>query len=346
MRFPLSVLLVLSMLMIVVYCKKDYYALLGVSRSAADNDIKKAFRKLAAKYHPDKNPDPEAQKTYMELNKAYEVLSDKDKRRVYDAHGEEGVQQMAAQGGHGGAQDDLFGGIFGSFFGNSFGQRGGEENPGDKRGPSVRLDLAVTLQDLYTGRELRMLRDKNVAREGKGTRQCNCRQKMVTQQIAPGYYQQRAEKVCDTCPSIDWKREQDVLFVEIEKGTVDAHEIILDGESDGVEDGQPGDLVLVIRTVPDSVFVRKGNDLHRKLEISLRDSLVGFETSFAHLDGHAVRISRPESVVTPHGFILKVGGEGMPVADSGSFGDLYIQFVVAFPSSLTTQQREAVKSAF
>lgn len=332
---------------------KDYYTLLGLKRGASSSDIKKAFRKLGAKYHPDKNPSTEAQEKFMEINRAYEVLSDKEKRSVYDQLGEEGLKQHLSQRAAQQSQQDMFGGdLFGNLFGNLFGggrargTAGGEDET--KKGPSIRMELPVSLADAYTGKELRIWRDKAVAREGSGTRECRCRQRMVTSQIAPGYFQQRAERVCDSCPSIDWQRDEDFLTVDIEAGVPSGFEIVLDGEADDIEDGQAGDVILTVKVLHDTSsslrWERRGDDLHIRMRISLRDSLLGFTRSIEHLDRHPVVVSRT-GMLTPHSHVMKVPGEGMPRLHAPSRGDLLIHFEVDYPPSLTEKQRSLIDQA-
>lgn len=162
----------------------DYYAALGVSRGAEESQIKRAYRKLALKYHPDKNPNDErAKKKFTEISQAYEVLSDKEKRSIYDRYGEDGVKQHEQSGGRGGggAQD-----IFSQFFGGGgpfggFGGFGGEqEEPETPKGTTIKVDLGMTVKEIYLGATAPVTREKLVTKSARGTRKCNCRQKLVT----------------------------------------------------------------------------------------------------------------------------------------------------------------------
>ena len=189
---------VLLLALTAVASAADYYKTLGLNRGASDDQIKRAYRKLALKYHPDKNPgNEEAARKFADIGNAYEVLSDAEKRQIYDRHGEEGVKQHAAQGGHGGGG---FGGgdIFSQFFGHGFGGfGGGPQEPETPKGDSLVIDLDVSIRDLYLGRIIRVARDKDVIKPAKGTRKCNCKQRTVTRQIGPGMYQQFAKEECE-----------------------------------------------------------------------------------------------------------------------------------------------------
>ncbi|CAI5951340.1 unnamed protein product [Closterium sp. NIES-64] len=294
-----------------------------VPRSASEDQIKRAYRKLALKFHPDKNPgDEEAKKRFQEIGNAYEVLSDGEKRRIYDQHGEEGVKQHSAQQAAGGGQD-IFSQFFGGFGG--FGQQQEEEEQAPK-GDTVTVDLEASLEDLYNGRSFQVWRDKNVVRSAPGKRKCNCKARMVTRQIAPGMFQQFTQQECQECPNVKYEREGMPIDVDIEKGMKDGQEITFYEEGEPVMDGDPGDLKLVIKTRPHKQFERRGDDLHMNLTISLVDALVGFKHSITHLDNHLVEIGT--SGVTRPGEVRKIKGEGMPIYDTTKKGDLYSSSVL------------------
>ncbi|CAI5991360.1 unnamed protein product [Closterium sp. NIES-65] len=261
---------------------------------SSEDQIKRAYRKLALKFHPDKNPgDEEAKKRFQEIGNAYEVLSDGEKRRIYDQHGEEGVKQHSAQQAAGGGQD-IFSQFFGGFGG--FGQQQEEEEQAPK-GDTVTVDLEASLEDLYNGRSFQVWRDKNVVRSAPGKRKCNCKARMVTRQIAPGMFQQFTQQECQECPNVKYEREGMPIDVDIEKGMKDGQEITFYEEGEPVMDGDPGDLKLVIKTRPHKQFERRGDDLHMNLTISLVDALVGFKHSITHLDNHLVEIGTSSSSV-------------------------------------------------
>ena len=202
----LTTLLLLSVSFVAEFAHaKDYYSILGVARGAPESQIKRAYRKLALKYHPDKNPgDDKAKSKFEELSNAYEVLTDEEKRQIYDRHGEEGLKQHQQGGGGGGGGHP--GDIFSQFFGGGFGGFGGfggmNQEPETPKGEPVQMDLYVSLKDLYLGNTIKVIRDKDVLKPAKGTRKCNCRQKMVTRQVGPGMFQQYAQNECEECPNV------------------------------------------------------------------------------------------------------------------------------------------------
>ncbi|XXG80454.1 hypothetical protein AAC387_Pa09g1315 [Persea americana] len=288
---------------------KSYYDMLQVPKGASDEQIKRAYRKLALKYHPDKNPgNEEANKKFAEISNAYEVLSDREKRNIYDKYGEEGLKQHAAGGGgRGGGMN--FQDIFSTFFGGG----PAEEEEKIVKGDDVIVELDATLEDLYMGGSLKIWREKNILKPAPGKRRCNCRNEVYHKQIGPGMFQQMTE--------------QEVVFYE-------------DGEP--IIDGEPGDLKFRIRTAPHPRFRREGNDLHATVTISLLQALVGFEKSLKHLDKHLVDIG--SKGITKPKEVRKFKGEGMPLHFSSKKGDLYVTFEVLFPSSLTEDQKTKIKA--
>ncbi|CAN1153668.1 DnaJ protein ERDJ3B [Linum perenne] len=317
---------------------KSYYDILQVAKGASDDQIKRAYRKLALKYHPDKNPgNEEANKRFAEISNAYEVLSDSEKRKIYDAYGEEGLKQHMAGGGGGGGMDIQ--NIFEQFFG-----RGGPQEEEEERipkGDDVIVDLDATLEDLYMGGSVKVWREKNVIKPAPGKRRCNCRNEVYHRQIGPGMFQQMTEQVCDQCQNIKHEREGYSLTVDIEKGMQDGQEVVFYEDGEPKVDGEPGDLKFRIRTSAHDVFTRKGNDLHTTVTITLVQALVGFEKKMKHLDEHLVDIST-QGITKPKE-VRKFKGEGMPLYTSTKKGDLYVTFEVLFPSSLTQEQKTKIK---
>ncbi|XP_022671501.1 dnaJ homolog shv-like [Varroa jacobsoni] len=319
-----------------VLAGRDFYKILGVSRNANVNQIKKAYRKLAKELHPDKNKnDPNAQDKFQDLGAAYEVLVDADKRKQYDRYGEEGLKDVGRGGG------DPFASFFGDFgFGFGGDERGQRETP---KGSDVVMDLLVTLEELYNGNFVEVVRKKPVYKQSSGTRKCNCRMEMVTRSLGPGRFQMLQQQVCEECPNLSLTTEERVLEVEIEVGMKDGQEQVFTAEGEPHIDGDPGDLKMRIRTVPHPVFQRKGDDLYTNVTVSLMDALVGFETEITHLDGHKVKIVR-DGVTWPGARMRKLN-EGMPnYLDNLKKGVLYVTFDVAFPKGpFDDDQKEALR---
>jgi len=326
----------------VVNAGRDFYKILGVSRNANTNQIKKAYRKLAKEQHPDRNPDdPNANEKFQDLGAAYEALSDPDKRKLYDRGGEEALQKEGGMGG-GDPFSSFFGdfGGFGDFFGGGHQQHGERETP---RGATIDMDLYVTLEELYLGNFVELTHNKPVMKPAHGTRRCNCRQEMVTRSLGPGRFQMTQQQVCDECPNVKFVTEEHLLEVEVEVGMTDGMETRFVAEGEPHIDGDPGDLVLHIKTMPHPQFERRNDDLYCNVTISLVDALSGFELEIEHLDGHKVKVTRDK--ITWPGARIRKKGEGMPNYDNNNlFGTLYITFDVAFPKGeLSAEDKAAVK---
>ncbi|KAJ0112975.1 hypothetical protein Patl1_00909 [Pistacia atlantica] len=329
---------------------KSYYEILQVPRGASDEQIKRAYRKLALKYHPDKNQgNEEANKRFAEINNAYEVLSDNEKRNIYDKYGEEGLKQHAASGGRGGGMGVNIQDIFSSYmmlFTSFFGGGPMEEEEKIVKGDDVIVELDATLEDLYMGgslkvRILHVWREKNIIKPAPGKRRCNCRNEVYHKQIAPGMFQQMTEQVCEQCQNVKYEREGYFITVDIEKGMHDGQEVVFYEDGEPIIDGEPGDLKFRIRTAPHDTFRREGNDLHTTVTITLVQALVGFEKTIKHLDEHLVDIS--SKGITKPKEVRKFKGEGMPLHYSNKKGDLYVTFEVLFPTSLTEDQKKKIK---
>jgi DnaJ family protein B protein 11 len=234
----------------------------------------------------------------------------------------------------------FFGGGFGGFGG--FGGAQEEETP---RGNTIYAELEVTLRDLFLGASVRVVRDKNVLAPARGTRKCNCKQKVVTHQVGPGMYQQYTTRVCEDCPNVKLERQEESMVVSVEPGMADRQEISFFEEGEPLVDGEPGDLVFTLRTLPHPRFARSGDDLHVAERVSLVEALTGFRRELAHLDGRAVPLEA--AGVTRPGQVVKVPGEGMPVFDkAGRRGDLYVTYSVAFPAAVTEPQKKALRELF
>ena len=337
-----------------------FYDALGVSPNASDAELKKAYRKAALKYHPDKNPSPEAAEKFKELSHAYEILSDDQKREIYDQYGEEGLSGQGA-GGFGMNADD----IFAQFFGGGF--HGGPQRP--SRGKDIKHSIACSLEELYKGKTVKLALNKTVlcgeckgrgGAEGKVAQCPDCHgngMKFVTKQMGPMI--QRFQTVCDKCQGtgdlIDPKdrckkcngkkteSERKILEVHVKPGMKDGDHITFAGEGDQTPGVTPGDVVFIISQKPHPVFQRNGNDLLIEQEIELATALAGGEIAFKHISGDWVRIEIPAGEVIAPGSIKMVEGFGMPVRTHK--GNLIIHFNVKFPENNFADEESLKKLA-
>jgi len=265
-----------------------FYKLLEVNKNASNAEIKKAYRKLAIKHHPDKGGDPE---TFKEISRAYEVLADADKRQKYDQYGEEGLD---GEGG-GDASD-----IFDMFFGGGGGRRGGNAK---KKGKNLVHPLDVTLEQLYTGFTKKMAITRDIIDPAVGVTTCrSCDgQGVKIQVVRMGTYMQQLQSACDACQgqgkSFVVKKERKILEVFIDKGAPDGHKIQFRGEADEKPGYETGDVVFVVNEKEHPVFTRKGADLYINKEITLLEALTGFEIEVTHLDGRKLLIKTPEGAI-------------------------------------------------
>lgn len=260
----LFIVFILILDITLVLCGRDFYRILGVSKSASLHEIKKAYRRLAKELHPDKNKDdPDASQKFQDLGAAYEVLSDEEKRKKYDRCGEDCLQKDGMMN-----DMDPFASFFGDF-GFHFGG-GNEQSHETPKGANIVMDVLVTLEDLYSGTFVEITRNKPVMKPAKGTRKCNCRQEMITRNLGPGRFQMMQQTVCDECPNVKLVNEEKLLEMEVEPGMVDGQETKFIAEGEPHIDGEPGDLILKIKTQPHSVFERKGDDLYTNITLSLQ----------------------------------------------------------------------------
>jgi len=313
---------------------KEYYDLLGVKKSATPAEIKKAYRKAALKNHPDRGGDAEL---LQKINEAHEVLSDPEKRELYDEGGKEAVESGNAGGGGGGDIFDLFGG------------GGGRRQRGPRKGKDMVHALQVSLEDLYNGkiRKLAITRDIPDVETPEGgwadfdwnEYKCSsCRGQgavMKVRQLGPGMIQQ-VQAQCDTCGGsgyhMDMRKERKVLEVAINKGMRNGRKIKFQGESNYLPGTVPGDVVFVLKQKEHKTFTRKAAHLYMNKTISLRDALCGTSFQMQHLDGRKLVISTKPGEILNADSIKMVEGEGMPKEENPFMkGFLVIQFNIRFP---------------
>jgi len=340
--------------------KRDYYEVLGVAKTATEAELKSAFRKLAMKYHPDRNPgDKDAEIHFKELNEAYQCLSDGQKRAAYDRFGHAAFSQGAGGGpGFGADFTDFMSDIFDNFFGDSRGR--GRASSGRERGADLRYNLEITLEEAYEGKTATITIPTSLSCEQCGGSGAKPGSKPKTCPTCAGHGRVRAtqgffsiERTCpnchgrgetidDPCPQCSGAgrvtRER-TLSVNVPAGVEDGTRIRLAGEGEaGVRGGPTGDLYIFLSIKPHAFFQRDGADLFCRVPISLVTAALGGEFTVPSLDGADAKVKVPEGTQTGKQFRLR--GKGMPVLRSRDVGDLYIQVVVETPQALTKRQRE------
>jgi molecular chaperone DnaJ len=353
--------------------KRDYYDILGVQRNASEQDLKSAFRKLAKEHHPDRNPDDtSAEQKFKELNEAYEVLKDPQKRAAYDRFGHAAFEGgMGGRGGGGGAgfgpdfassMSDIFDDLFGEFMG---GRRGGgqQRRSGRERGADLRYNMEITLDDAFSGKTAQIRVPTSVTCETcsgsgakAGTKPVTCAtcggagkvrasQGFFTIERTCPTCQGRGETIADPCPACNGAGrvvKERTLSVNIPAGVEDGTRIRLSGEGEaGLRGGPAGDLYIFLSIKPHEFFQRDGADVFCRVPISMTTAALGGQIEVPTLDGTVSRVKVPEGTESGKQFRLK--GKGMPVLRSSTAGDLYIQVDVETPKNLTRRQRELLE---
>ncbi|KAL3424058.1 DnaJ domain-containing protein [Phlyctema vagabunda] len=344
MKLPSASFLLLCMLQLAA-CTEDFYKLLGIDKQASDRDIKRAYRSLSKKYHPDKNPGNEtAKQKFVEVAEAYEALSSPETRKIYDQYGHEGLKQRQQGGGQG--HHDPFD-LFSRFFGGG-GHSG--HHPGQRRGPDMEVRVGVPLRDFYNGHKTEFQLEKQQICEdceGSGSadgqvdtcQACAGRGIVIKKhQLAPGIFQQ-VQAHCDhcggqgktikhKCPTCDGSRvvrKVNTYQLDVERGTPRGHKVRYENDADESPDWIAGDLHVTIvekdasldedndLRVDGTFFRRKGDDVYWKELLSLREAWMGDWTrNITHLDGHVVPLSRKRGETVQPGHTERVKGQGMP----------------------------------
>ena len=350
--------------------KTDYYELLGVERGADEKELKSAFRKMAMKHHPDRNPDdPAAEKKFKEINEAYEVLKDPQKRGAYDRFGHAAFEQGGGAGGFGnagfggaaGGFSDIFEDIFGEMMGG--GRRGGARSGGRERGADLRYNMEVSLEDAYGGKTAEISVPTAVtcetcsgsgAKPGSSPVTCNMCGGNGRVRASQGFFsiertcpecQGRGEVISDPCSDCHGQGRvtmERTLSVDIPAGIEDGVRIRLGGEGEaGSRGGPSGDLYIFLSVRPHEFFQRDGADLFCKIPNSMTAAALGGQVEVACLDGTKSRVKVPEGTQTGKQFRLR--GKGMPIMRSSDHGDLYIQVATETPQNLSRRQRELLE---
>lgn len=352
--------------------KRDYYEVLGLTKAASKDDIKKAYRKLAVQNHPDKNPgDKAAEERFKEATEAYEILADDQKRAAYDQFGFAGVDSM------GGAQnyshafhdfEDIFSGFggFGSIFENLFGGgAGGQRRRGEPpRGSNLRYDLELSFEEAVFGTNAEISYSHaeacagchgSGAESGGGRKVCPTCQGSGQVRRSSGFFSIASpcpscngdgyviEKPCRSCGGTGLSRKKQKLKISIPAGIDDGKRLSVPGQGDaGTNGGRPGDLYVFIRVRPHEFFERDGHDLYCAVPISMARASLGGEITVPTIDGKKVKITVPAG--TQHGKMLRLKEEGVPGLGGGARrGDMYIKLMVQIPAKLSRKAKELLE---
>jgi molecular chaperone DnaJ len=344
--------------------KRDYYEVLGVNKDADEEAIKKAYRRLAMKHHPDRNAgDKAAEEKFKEAKEAYEMLSDEQKRAAYDRYGHAGVDPSAAAGAAGGAGFGSFADAFGDIFGDIFGQqRGGGGRSSVYRGADLRYNLEITLEQAARGTETKIRIPTQLACETCNGTGAKPGSKPVTCTTCQGHGQVRMQQgffsiqqtcpkchgtgkiipdPCNTCHGAGRIKHHKTLSVKIPAGVDEGDRIRLAGEGEaGVNGGPAGDLYVQMQVKPHPVFQRDGDHLHCEMPVSFTTAALGGDISIPTLDGTATLKIPAE---TQSGKVFRLRGKGIKGVRSQQTGDLHCHVVVETPVNLTERQRELLK---
>jgi DnaJ-related protein SCJ1 len=369
-----------------VLCAEDYYRLLDLDKSASDRDIKRAYRTLSKKYHPDKNPGNEsAHQKFVQVAEAYETLSDKSLRKIYDQYGHDGIENHKRGGQGGGGHHDPFD-LFSRFFGGGghFGGGGGQ-----RRGPDMELKMYLPLRDFYNGKEVEFTVEKQqICEDCEGTgsadgvvetcNKCNGRGMIIQKHmLAPGMFQQvqmqcdkcggkgkSIKHACPVCHGAKTVQKPVTLTATIEKGMGKGTRLVFENEADESPDFVAGNMIVVLlekepelseepgARTDGTFFRRKDRDLYWKEVLSLREAWMGGWTrNLTHLDGHVVQLGRGRGEVVQPMQMETIPGQGMPIYHEGHLheqheGEEYGKLFVEYTVVLPDQMEKSMEKDF
>jgi molecular chaperone DnaJ len=338
--------------------KRDYYDILGVSKNANESEIKKAYRKLALQYHPDKNPgDSSAEEKFKEAAEAYEVLSNPEKKSRYDQFGHQGMNG----GGFGGGMnmDDIFS-QFGDVFGGAFGGFGGGRSGGGSRtvkGTNLRVKMKLTLEEIAEGVKKKIKVNKLVNAEGVTTKTCNtCNGAGRVVRMAQTFLgNMQTQATCPTCQGsgkiIDHKpadadanglkRKEEVIEIDIPAGVEEGMQLSVTGKGNaGPFNGIPGDLIVVIEEVAHDSLRREGNNIHYEAYVNFADAVLGESIEVTTIGGKAKIKIEPG---TQSGKMLRLKGKGLPQLQGYGTGDLFVHINIWTPTKISKEEKELLE---
>lgn len=351
--------------------KRDYYEVLGVDKNADDKQLKSAYRKLAMKYHPDRNPDnKEAEEKFKEANEAYEILSDSEKRNLYDRFGHAGVNQNAgAGGGFNGFGGDFGGGfgfedIFDSFFGGG-GSRRGPRRRGPSKGSDIEVNVTIDFLDAANGvaKEIEYLRTEDCevcsgtgAKAGSGKKTCpTCNGSGEVRYAQRSLFGQSisvkecdtchgtgevVEEPCDTCKGHGRVKKRRKIEIKIPAGVDNGNVMTLRGEGNlGFKGGPRGDVYVSIKVRPHEIFEREGENIYLRIPITFPQAALGDELIVPTIDG---KVKYKIEAGTQNGTSFKLKGKGFPYLNGYGRGDMYVKVVIEVPTELTDAQKKLI----
>jgi molecular chaperone DnaJ len=341
--------------------KRDYYEVLGIDRSASEGDIKKAYRKMALKYHPDKNPDDkDAEEKFKEAAEAYEVLSDPNKKSRYDQYGHAGLGGNGGFGGGGMNMDDIFS-QFGDIFGGAFGggSFGGSRGGGQRvtRGTNLRVKMKLTLEEIAEGVNKKIKVNKLVNAEGVTYKTCStCNGSGRITRVAQTFLgAMQTQSACNACQGagkmIDQrpadadaqglKRQEEVIEIDIPAGVEEGMQLSVSGKGNaGPFNGIPGDLIVVIEEQEHEELRREGEHLHYEAFINFVDAVLGETIEVPTINGKAKIKIEPG---TQSGRMLRLKGKGLPILQGYGHGDMFVHVHVWTPKKVTKEEKEILE---
>jgi len=347
--------------------KRDYYEVLGVQKNASKDEIKKAYRKLAIQYHPDKNPgDKQAEEKFKEATEAYEVLADEQKKAAYDQFGFAGVEGMGQNHDWSNFRgfEDIFGeGGFSSIFENFFGGGGGfrRGSGGVRQGANLRYDIEIPFKDAVYGTKVEIQYSHNEScktckgagtADGSGKKTCPVCRGSGQVRHSQGFFSVATtchqchgegsivEKPCGDCAGTGTRKARQKIMVTIPAGVENGKRVIIPRQGDaGPNGGPPGDLYVFIRVKPHEYFERQGYDLYCAVPVSISQAALGSDIHVTTLDNKTIKVKVPSG--TQNGKLLRIRDEGVP--SGGQNGNLYIKLMVQIPEKLSRRGKELLE---